>query len=133
MAGVMALSYAMLYLFPIAAFPTTFRKTVHAFHLPSEHKLITYPEYYEYVWIGAAILPVIAIALSTVKHAVSAYLLFLISSLIFLVVSPQAFSFSTDAQPQGFDTRPSWSVYMATFAPLVALMLIDNDRARHLK
>ena len=127
----MVVSYSLLYIFPIAAFPTTFSKTVYAFHLPSEHKLITYPEYYEYVWASAALLPVMAVALATVKHDVAKYLLFLVSSLIFLIVAPQAFSFSTDAKPLGFDTRPSWSVYMAMYGPIFVLMIIDADKVRN--
>jgi len=129
-------AYAMLYIFPIAAFPTSFSKSVYAFHLPSEHKLITYSEYSAYVWITAALLPFMAVTLATARHFYNVFFLLLTSFLVFLVVYPQSFSFGTDAVPAAFDTRPNWSVYMAVYAPPTAslgLKLLQFKRLAHRK
>tara|TARA_B100000405_G_C16576375_1_gene371450 strand:- start:313 stop:774 length:462 start_codon:yes stop_codon:yes gene_type:complete len=125
----MLLSYSLLCIFPIASFPTSYSKSVHAFQLPKEHALITYPEYYEYVWVTAALFPVMAMALASVQHAVvNGYVIMAVSYMTFIIVYPQAFSFGTDAKPLNFDTRPSWSVYMAVYLPLFALIGVDGHK-----
>lgn len=117
-------SYGLLYLFPIASFPTTFSKSVYAFHLPSEHNLITYSEYNVFVWYSAALLPSMALTLSLIRHTWGVFFLLLTTFLIFLIVHPQAFSFGSDSMPMAFDTRPNWSVYMATYMPPSATLAV---------
>ena len=119
-----SISYAVLFIFPIAVFPTSFSKTVHAFHLPSEHKIITYSEYSEYVWISASIPPLIAISLSTVSYWWNVFFIILTTFVIFLVIHPQSFAFGTDAIPGDFETIPTWSVYMAIYAPIGSALLL---------
>ena len=112
------LSYAALFIFPLASFPATFSKSVHALHLASEHKIISYSEFSTYVWVTAAIPPLMSLTLSTVKHWWNVFFLILTTFSILLVVYPQSYAFGTDAKPNNFDTRPSWSVYMAVYVPI---------------
>jgi len=125
-------SYAVLYIFPIASFPSTYSKSVHAFHLPSEHKLITYSEYTAYVWISAALLPFMAVTLATLRHLYHVFFVLFVSYAVFLLVYPQAFSFGTDADPVAFDTHPNWSVYMAVYVPPGAALGLKLYELKHL-
>ena len=122
---VTTLSYASLYVFPCVSFPSTYPKTVHVLELPDEHQLITTPEHYVYVWITAALLPVMALALSTVRHFYNVFVVLLVSYLVFLVVYPQAYSFGTDAKPMAFETAPNWSVYIATYMPMGTILALE--------